>query len=335
MYNTWSNAFTLAIALGLALVFVLNGLQRQYEKPGPLLEQALIEVPQGASLGRIASDLEEKGIISNAWLFSAAARKEGVASSLKAGEYAIEPGASIREVLERISDGAAIQHRITVAEGLSSWEIVQLINDPRYDEVLVGQVEEIPPEGSLAPDTYFFQRGEPRTAVIERMQKAQAELLEALWSTRAPDLPVKTKEEALILASIVEKETGVASERPQVASVFVNRLRDGMKLQSDPTIIYGITQGKGPLGRGLRRSEIKNPDNLYDTYAHNGLTPTPIANPGKASIAAVLNPASSDYYYFVADGSGGHAFAKTLSEHNRNVAEWRKIERQRQQSNNN
>ena len=334
MYSTWSNGFTLAIALGLALIIVLNGLQREYEKPGPLGEEAYIEVPQGASLNRIAAELESKGVISNAWLFSAAARKQGVAGSLKAGEYAIEPGASMRDVLERIAEGAAIQHRITVAEGLSSWEIVQIINDPRYDEVLEGKIEEIPAEGSLAPDTYFVQRGEDRAAVVERMKQAQLELLEELWAARAPDLPVKTKEEALILASIVEKETGVASERPQVASVFVNRLNDGMKLQSDPTIIYGITQGKGPLGRGLRRSEIKNPDNLYDTYAHNGLTPTPIANPGRASIAAVLNPATTDYYYFVADGTGGHAFAKTLAEHNRNVAQWRKVERQRQQNNN-
>ena len=334
MRNTWSNFFTLAIALGLALIVVLNGLQRQYEEPGPLTQETRIEVPSGSSLGAIAATLEENGVINNAWLFRVAARKQGVSASLKAGEYMIPPGASIRDVLERITDGLAIQHRVTVAEGLTSYEVVEILKDPRYNGVLEGEVQQVPPEGSLAPDTYFVQRGETRDAVLLRMSEKQTAILDELWAARAPNLPIKTKEEALTLASIVEKETGVSSERAQVASVFVNRLNEGMKLQSDPTIIYGITEGKGPLGRGLRRSEINNGENIYNTYAHRGLTPTPIANPGRASIEAVVNPADTDYFFFVADGTGGHAFSKTLREHTNNVNRWRQIERQRQQNNN-
>ena len=180
----------------------------------------------------------------------------------------------------------------------------------------------------MAPNTYFFQRGETRQELLDRMQEAQQAALAELWEGRADDLPLKTPEEALILASIVEKETGLPEERPQVAAVFINRLRKGMRLQSDPTIIYGVTFGKAPLGRGLRRSEIDRKTD-WNTYQIDGLPPTPIANPGRDSIAAVLNPPETDFLYFVADGTGGHVFARTLAEHNRNVAQWRRIERER------
>ncbi len=194
--------------------------------------------------------------------------------------------------------------------------------------MLEGSSGEIPPEGSLAPDSYEVRPGDSRASVLARMTEAQRAWLDLAWANRAPDLPYGTPQEALIMASIIEKETGVAAERPQVASVFVNRLRKGMKLQTDPTVIYGITKGQGALGRGLRQSELRA-ETPYNTYVVTGLPPTPIANPGPASIEAALNPADTDYIFFVADGTGGHAFAKTLAEHNRNVARWREIEAER------
>jgi len=194
--------------------------------------------------------------------------------------------------------------------------------------VLSGEVDEVPPEGRLAPDSYEVRAGDTRADVIARMMQAQEAILAAAWEARAEGLPLDSPEEALILASIIEKETGVAAERRQVASVFVNRLRRGMRLQTDPTVIYGITEGRGVLGRGIRQSELRA-ETPWNTYVIDGLPPTPIANPGRASIAAAVDPDATDYVYFVADGSGGHAFAETLAEHNRNVARWREIEAER------
>ncbi len=221
-----------------------------------------------------------------------------------------------------------VQRRVTVAEGRTSWEIVELL---KATAELEGEIGAVPSEGVLAPNTYFFQKGETRQDILDRMAQAQQTALDELWEGRAEDLPISTPEEALVLASIVEKETGLADERPEVAAVFINRLRRGMRLQSDPTIIYGITEGKGPLGRGIRRSEIDR-KTRWNTYQIDGLPPTPIANPGRDAIAAVLNPPDSDYLYFVADGTGGHAFSKSLAEHNRNVANWRRIEKERARS---
>jgi len=195
-------------------------------------------------------------------------------------------------------------------------------------EVLTGDITRLPPEGRLLPETYLVDRGTSRQAVIDRMEAAQDALIADLWPNRADDLPFDTPEEAIILASVVEKETGIAHERPLVAAVFVNRMRRGMRLQSDPTIIYGLTQGE-PLGRGIRRSELDSTSNPYNTYQIDGLPPTPIANPGREAIAAVLNPPDSAYLFFVADGTGGHAFSETYAEHNRHVARWRRIERER------
>ncbi|WP_334064379.1 endolytic transglycosylase MltG [Limimaricola cinnabarinus] len=222
-------------------------------------------------------------------------------------------------------DRADTRYRIAVAEGVTSWQVTQALNAL---DTLDGDVEEIPAEGSLAPDSYEITPGTQVAQVLERMEAAQSAILAEAWENRAGDLPLDTPEEALILASIVEKETGVAAERPQVASVFVNRLRQGMPLQTDPTVIYGITEGKGVLGRGLRRSELDR-ETPWNTYVINGLPPTPIANPGRAAIEAALNPDTTDYIFFVADGTGGHAFAQTLAEHNRNVAKWREIEAER------
>lgn len=220
-----------------------------------------------------------------------------------------------------------LRFRVTLAEGVTSWQVVEAL---KRADFLTGEVAEVPPEGSLAPDSYEVDKGSDRTALLARMTEAQTRILAALWASRADGLPYETPEEALIMASIVEKETGVADERPQVASVFVNRLERGMRLQTDPTVIYGITLGQGVLGRGIRQSELRR-ETPYNTYVIDGMPPTPIANPGRLSIEAALNPDTTDYIFFVADGTGGHAFAVTLEEHNANVARWREIERSRGQ----
>ncbi len=215
--------------------------------------------------------------------------------------------------------------RIALAEGVTSWQVVEGLKGM---DVLDGSVAEVPAEGSLAPDSYEVRPGDERAGVVAQMQAAQETLLAAAWESRAPDLPIGSAEDLLILASIVEKETGVAEERRQVSAVFVNRLNQGMRLQTDPTVIYGITKGEGILGRGLRRSELRK-ETPWNTYVINGLPPTPIANPGRESLMAAAQPDETDYIFFVADGTGGHAFAVTLDEHNANVAKWRKIEAER------
>jgi UPF0755 protein len=225
----------------------------------------------------------------------------------------------------RVLDAMATRHRIAMAEGVTSWQVVQAINGI---EVLQGDITEIPAEGTLAPFSYEVASGDTRASVIADMVARQTSILDQAWTNRAADLPLKSKEEALILASIIEKETSVPDERGLVSSVFINRLNQGMPLQTDPTVIYGITKGQGVLGRGLRRSELRG-QTPWNTYVIRGLPPTPIANPGADAIAAAVNPDDSRYIFFVADGTGGHAFAKTLAEHNANVAKWRQIETER------
>jgi UPF0755 protein len=217
-----------------------------------------------------------------------------------------------------------LRFRVTLAEGVTSWLVVEAL---KRADFLQGDIAKRPEEGSLAPDSYEVDRGSDRASLIARMVQEQSDTLTELWASRADGLPYKTPEEALIMASIVEKETGIAEERPQVASVFVNRLKQGMRLQTDPAVIYGVTKGEGLLGRGLRQSELRR-ETPYNTYVIAGLPPTPIANPGRLSIEAALNPAQTDYVFFVADGSGGHAFATTLEEHNKNVVKWRALEKQ-------
>lgn len=229
------------------------------------------------------------------------------------------------EAIAAAEDKKDVRLRLTMAEGVTSWQVVEGL---KAADFLVGEIGEMPEEGSLAPDTYEIEKGEERAAILTRMAERQAAILAEEWEARPFGLPYETPQEALIMASIVEKETGIPEERPQVASVFVNRLEQGMRLETDPTVIYGITDGQGVLDRGLRRSEL-NQVTPYNTYRIDGLPPTPIANPGRAAIRAALNPAQTDYLFFVADGSGGHAFAQTLDEHNANVARWREIERQR------
>ena len=320
-----ANALLLIIVGMVALGFVVSWAQTEYRAPGPLTETVLVPVERGDNLGKVTERLAEAGAISNPSIFRVAARYTGSDSQLKFADYEIPAAASMEEVLAIVTSGKGFSYNVTIVEGWSSWQVVEKLKDVPD---LTGELVEVPPEGSLAPNTYSFSRGDTRASLIEKMTEAQEKILEEAWLVRDPATPLATREEALILASIIEKETGLAEERPQVASVFVNRLNKGMQLQTDPTVIYGITNGVGTLGRGLRRSEL-NKETPYNTYVIPGLPPGPIANPGKAAIEAALNPAETEYIFFVADGTGGHAFSKTLDEHNSNVAKWRQIEAKR------
>lgn len=311
-----------AVAAGGAAFYGYNEFTRQGPVASDGAEETIILVERGSGLSRIARQLEAEGLISNPLIFKVVIRLRGDSDRLKAGEYAIPSGSSMAEIALIFQEGKSIQYRVTIAEGLTSAQAVKVLME---DEVLVGDIKEVPAEGVLLPETYLFTRGTTRAELLSRMKLAQSNLLEDLWTDRAFDLPLNSKYEAIVLASIVEKETAIPEERPRIAAVFVNRLRRGIKLQSDPTIIYGLTRGE-PLGRGIRQSELKK-DTGYNTYIIDGLPPTPIANPGADSIRAVLNPPETQELFFVADGTGGHIFAKTLAEHNRNVAQWRRIER--------
>jgi UPF0755 protein len=249
----------------------------------------------------------------------------GEERNLKAGEFLVPQKSSMRNIMDILVKGEVIQHSLTIVEGWTSYQIVEYLNE-LY--TLSDPIEALPAEGSILPETYNYTYGTSRLDLLSRMQESQTQLVEELWDKRAPDLPFQTIEEAIILASIVERETGLPEERAHVAGVFINRMRRGIRMQSDPTIIYGIDQ-RGFLENGLRRSEIDDKDNSYNTYQIDGLPPTPIAHPGRAAIAAVLNPMQTDDLYFVADGTGGHVFAPTLAEHQRNVANWRRIELER------
>jgi UPF0755 protein len=313
-------------ALG-AFVLVAGGwVLWTYSGPGPEAREGKVTtvvLERGSGLASIAGELAGAGVIRSRTVFMAAARLSGVAGALKAGEYEVKSGASMARILDDIRDGRVVRHLVTIPEGWTSemaWEAVQ------RQPVLAGDAP-VPAEGTLLPDTYQVQRGDSRSAVLQRMAQAQDELMAELWPKRQSGLPFDTPDEALTLASIVEKETGVAAERPRIAAVFVNRLRQGMRLESDPTIIYGVSKGR-PLGRGLAVTEIATAT-PYNTYRIDGLPPTPIANPGRASIEAVLNPPQSTELFFVADGTGGHVFATTYADHQRNVARWRQLERQR------
>jgi UPF0755 protein len=313
------------VTFALVAFFVVAGgwVLWTYAGPGPATEPTTVVLERGSGISGIAADLAKAGVIRSRTLFIAAAKLTGAGSRLKAGEYEFKRGASMAGVIGDIRKGKVVKHFVTVPEGWTSemaWEAVN------RSPVLTGTAE-IPPEGSLLPDTYQVQRGDDRAVVLQRMRAARDRLLVQLWNARAPNLPFSEPEQAVTLASIVEKETGVASERPRVAAVFENRLRAGMRLESDPTIIYGISKGR-PLGRGLTRSEI-DAVTPYNTYKIAGLPPTPIANPGKAALAAVLNPPQTNELFFVADGSGGHAFASTFAEHDANVKRWLQTRRER------
>ena len=325
MRHIAANALTFIILAIAGLGILVMWARAEFSAPGPLAETIIVPVERGDGLSKVTERLRDAGAINNPTFFRLGARYAKAAEKLKFGEYEIPAAASMDDILAIITSGRGVSYAVTVVEGWTSWQVVQKLNSV---DLLTGEIEEIPPEGSLAPNTYSYNRGESRLALIEKMQKAQVEILENAWLNRDPETLLKNREEALILASIIEKETGQVEERALVASVFSNRLKRGMRLQTDPTVIYGLTEGKGSLGRGLRRSELDKAT-PYNTYIIEGLPPTPIANPGKAAIEATLNPADSDFIFFVADGTGGHAFAETLREHNANVRKWRAIEAER------
>lgn len=354
---------TIAVVLGAASLWWMA---KEFKKPGPLETVATIEIPGGSSVLDIAQILDDAGAVDtlHQYIFILGTRILGTQSKMQAGEYEIEAHTSPRDIMIKLRDGDVINRRITIREGLTSYEIVEILKGVPD---LSGDPGDIPPEGSLLPDTYDYRKGETREHVLKRMQQAMRSeiflkcgyLHEALdWDSidkmtfaRYADSPCPEDTQkkhfdgmnpvilnVLTMASIVEKETGVASERKRVAGVFINRLKRGIALQTDPTVIYGITKGKhendglGPLGRRLLRKDLET-DTPYNTYKHPGLPPGPICNPGRESIEAVLQPEEHNFIYFVADGTGGHVFSETLTEHNKKVAEWQKIRKEKEKKN--
>jgi UPF0755 protein len=372
-----SNALTLMIVLMVGLASFLGWAQGQFQGPGPLAQPICFEVPRGANLTKVSTELAARGVLAYPSIFRIGASYAQKADDLKFGSYLLPAGASMGEILTALTQGGQstcgremnyrigvasvdvilreldpatnafvevakydpasearpslmddqawmqdVQMRVTLAEGVTSWQVVQGLMAADF---LTGELPTIPPEGSLAPDSYAVEKGDARADILAQMADRQWQIISAAWAARAEGLPYDSPAQALTMASIIEKETGVEGERGKVASVFLNRLAQGMRLQTDPTVIYGITGGQGVLGRGLRQSELRR-ETPYNTYVIDGLPPTPIANPGRASIEAALRPDTTPYLFFVADGTGGHAFATTLKEHNENVAAWRKIE---------
>lgn len=318
-----------AIFSGLLLLIIAGGGviyfgKKKLEAAGPLDRDRSVVILPRKGVREIANTLKNEGVIDQTLPFIAGAKVLGVSEELKAGEYQFEAHTSMAKVLQTMVEGRSIQYSVTMPEGLTSEQIVRRLRD---SALLTGNIAEIPEEGTLLPETYKVTRGWTREQILQRMASAQKRLLADIWARRAPDLPVKTPEELVTLASIVEKETGKTDERARVAGVFVNRLKKKMRLQSDPTIVYGLMGGKGPLGRPLLKVELDEP-NAYNTYQIDGLPPGPIANPGRASLEAAAHPMKTNDLYFVADGTGGHVFAETLEEHSKNVARWRSVERQ-------
>ncbi|MEA3025188.1 MAG: hypothetical protein QOF91_473 [Alphaproteobacteria bacterium] len=303
------------------ITFVLG--KQRFELPGPLTEDKVVNVPRGG-IRETADLLMREGVIDQPTLFIAGALVLKAQNELKYGEYRFTRNASLRDVVDTIIDGKVVQHAFSIAEGLTSDQIVQRLVE---NETLAGNIRDVPREGTLLPETYRFTYGTTREQMIQRMRQAHQRAVQEIWDRRSSDLPIKTPEQLVTLASIIEKETGKPEERTRVAAVFVNRLRQKMKLQSDPTIIYGLVGGKGSLGRPIMRSEIEQPT-PYNTYVIDGLPPGPIANPGRASLEAAANPARTKELYFVADGTGGHAFADNYEQHQKNVSRLRLIEQQ-------
>jgi UPF0755 protein len=297
----------------------------QFSRPGPSAADVTVIIERGQGLKSITRQLQTAGIIESALALEIGARFMGTGNDLQAGEFVIKAALSARDVLDVLRSGKTVLRRFTIAEGLTVSQVIEQIGtiEGMSGDLFFGH----PPEGSLLPETYFFSYGADRQDIILQMRQGMTKLLSDLWSDRIDGLPLKTPHEALILASIVERETGVAEERSRVAGVFLNRLRRKMRLQSDPTVSYGVTNGEYVLGRPLSKADLKKPT-VYNTYVIKALPPGPIANPGRAALEAVLlSPVLGKDLYFVADGSGGHAFAETLAGHNRNVRKWRKIQK--------
>ncbi len=308
-------AFLLLLGAGLAAWAISH-----FNAPGTGLETVVV-FPRGAGLNAIADRLGQAGVIARPQIFVLGVRFMNKGRALKAGEYRFPGQATPRQVVDILVAGQTVMRKLTLAEGLTTRQVLDLV---AVAEGLEAGIPKPPPEGALLPETYHYALGDRRAALIERMADAMRRTLAELWPSRTPNLPLANPKAALILASIVEKETGLNEERRHIAGVFINRLQRGMRLQSDPTVVYALTAGRGPLERRLSRADLERP-HPYNTYLNKGLPPGPIANPGRASLQAVLRPLATDDLYFVADGSGGHAFASTLVQHNRNVARWRKI----------
>lgn len=325
MLSLLSGLLTLLVAVAIAGIFGFSMLQQAVTTDGPLQSDKVVVIPRNTGTGEIAQILKQEGVIEQPLLFQAYAYMNRQRGQLKAGEFQFKAGTSVEEAIDTLIQGRAILHTVSVPEGLTSEQVLARLYE---HEILTGDVTETPREGSLLPDTYKFERGTTRQQIINTMQAAQRQAIEQIWQRRSPELPIKSPQELVILASIVEKETGRADERTRVAGVFINRLMKRMRLQSDPTIVYGLVGGKGTLGRGILRSEIEAAT-PYNTYVVEGLPPGPIANPGRAALEAVANPSRTKDLYFVADGSGGHAFAETYEQHQRNVARWRQLEKSR------
>jgi UPF0755 protein len=309
-------------SVALAIVVLAAGVMAwgyaEFTRPGPLMASRVVVVPPGSGLEQISKTLASEGVIQRAEVFVLGAKLSGEARNLKAGEYRFPERASPRDVMAILKSGETVVRRLTFAEGLTVFQVLEKLN---ASDGLLGDIKTVPVEGSLLPETYHFSHGDDRSAIVARMTEGMTRSLSELWPDRASNLPYGTIEEAVVLASVIERETGLDDERALIAGVFVNRLRRGMRLQSDPTVAYGVAP-EG-LGRPLTRADLAKPS-PFNTYVIKGLPPTPICNPGSASIRAALNPAKTNYLYFVADGTGGHAFARTLKEHNRNVAKWRR-----------
>ncbi|WP_096702236.1 endolytic transglycosylase MltG [Magnetospirillum sp. 15-1] len=315
----------IAAAIVLLAGLIAGGLgwegHRRFTAPGPSPKPVTVIIPKGSGTELIAQSLEGAGVIPSRLVFAIGVKLRR--ATLKAGEYAFPAHVSPEEAMRIIAEGKVVIHKLTVAEGLTVRQVLDLVREADF---LSGSLTRRPAEGRLLPETWHMVRDEPRDEVVARMEKAMAQTLDVLWVARAPGVPLRSKEEALILASMVERETGTESERPRVAAVFYNRLARNMRLQSDPTVIYGVSEGLGELDHPLTRAELQT-NHPWNTYTVDGLPKTPIANPGRASLEAVLHPAGSDELYFVANGTGGHAFARALDEHNANVAKWRRIEK--------
>jgi len=317
---------TILLLLGLVAAAAVGIGKHRFEAAGPLDRDRVVNVPKGG-VRDIADVLQREGVIDEPLVFIAgvyALRKNG---ELKYGEYLFPKQASLHDVVNTLTDGKVVEHQITIPEGLTSEQIMARISE---NDVLTGNIKDPPREGTLLPESYKFTRGTTRDQLMQRMQQAQKRAVQEAWERRISDLPIKTPEQLVVLASIIEKETGRADERTRVAAVFINRIKQRMKLQSDPTIIYGLVGGKGTLGRPIQKSEIEQPT-PYNTYVIEGLPPGPIANPGRAALDAAANPSRTRELYFVADGTGGHVFAETLDQHQRNVARLRLIETQQRQ----
>lgn len=322
-----SGVMTLVL-IGMLTIGGLTLLVRHvYDRPGPLTMAQTVVIPKGASSNDIAERLEREGVISSRWAFMVNYLVQNRLGPkdimLKHGEYLFKQGASVREVMETISDGKSVLYKVTIPEGLTSQQIVERL---KGEENLSGDVTQIPLEGSLMPDTYSIEKGMTRQEMLVRMQQKQAQFLESVWERRSPDTPLKTPEEAVVLASIIEKETGRADERERIAGVFTNRILKGMPLQSDPTILYGIYGGGVQWGKPIMQTE-KDAKNGHNTYQMKGLPTSPICNPGRPALEAAVNPAKTQDLFFVADGTGGHIFSATLKDHNAAVQNWRKVEK--------